>query len=82
MEIHPTARMRLPYHADAFLFAWSRAVQHEGAGSPVACIAGVRLGGLAYGIKYDNGKREMEMGGVTREDIRLIQAAVGQLVGS
>jgi hypothetical protein len=42
----------------------------------------VWLGGLAYGIKCDNGKREMEMGGVTREDIRLIQAAVGQLVGS
>jgi hypothetical protein len=54
-------------------------LQHEGAGSPVACIAGVRLGGLACGIKYDNGKREMEMGGVTREGIREIQAGCGAL---
>ena len=31
------------------------------------CIARVRLGGSAYDIKYDNGKREM---GVKRQRIR------------
>jgi hypothetical protein len=42
----------------------------------------VWLGGLACGIKYikyDNGKREMEMGGVTREGISEIQAGCGAL---
>jgi hypothetical protein len=40
---------------------------------------GYGVGGLACGIKYDNGKREMEMGGVTREGIREIQAGCGAL---
>jgi hypothetical protein len=43
-------------------------VNYKGEGDWLSgCIARVRLGGSAYDIKYDNGKREM---GVKRENIR------------